>query len=40
MDAVPGIALLAAGSVPLTPEDHAACAFSQPPTTQKTADGY
>jgi SAM-dependent methyltransferase len=28
VDAVPGIALLAAGSIPLTPEDRAACAFS------------
>jgi len=28
VDAVPGIALLAAGSIPLTPEDRAACAFA------------
>ena len=28
VDAVPGIALLAAGSIPLTPEDRTACAFS------------
>jgi SAM-dependent methyltransferase len=28
VDAVPGIVLLAAGSIPLAPEDRAACAFS------------
>jgi len=28
VDAVPGIAILAAGSIPLTPEDRAACAFA------------
>jgi hypothetical protein len=28
VDAVPGIALLTAGSIALTPEDRAACAFS------------
>ena len=28
VDAVPGIALLTAGSIPLTPEDRTACAFS------------
>ena len=37
VDATPGIALLAAGSIPLTPEDRAACAFA---TTRSTIRIY